>query len=594
MKRTPVDPRNSSFGEHKKEKKKKEKERKEKKEKKRMGLRPGDEIRNKRDDVLATEGKLSKDAGGVILELDIDDRAYTYRLDVLSDGGGNNVVYSISSMVGGAWVHLDDILIRLQRLPGDSSDSSDSSSRESSAANSESSDEPHSRMTYGNATESAHEDEVSIGRELAGRGISPYIYLDLRLEYALAGTKVTVFGTAMERFAHSLRDVASCPTLMRWFFVECDGESALVDLYVRAARYVRCIDTKPSNVVVNLPLTGEKRIIALIDTDEEYCGSVDDAKPITGRFRVEDLSRYLEGIKRPVTDKRTRLGENPVLVATVSLMMHVTVSAIHDDKEFGFPYPRITQTLLDNWDIVEALVLLDAADRTTTGKHRMAESARVINNIGHYCKPVDNAPPICEWRGLRGFLEKRTSAFMTRALVACSGNDIARPELYEFVAQMNIEGSKSVTPESLEALVGRMEGHNVRSRCMLDECPYHQDESAVVRYAPQGPRERRSIHVNEIPDPAYGPLLRSVKESDTGSPAALVYHALVEDHGETSAIEVAWLVHSRAHSSKKATKGDKATKENKLAKWLKKNGVMRSLAEIAAKALAPRQMAHFA
>jgi hypothetical protein len=88
MKRTPVDPRNSSFGEHKKEKKKKEKERKEKKEKKRMVLRPGDEIRNKRDDVLATEGKLSKDAGGVILELDIDDREYTYRLDVLSDGGG--------------------------------------------------------------------------------------------------------------------------------------------------------------------------------------------------------------------------------------------------------------------------------------------------------------------------------------------------------------------------------------------------------------------------------------------------------------------------------------------------------------------------
>jgi hypothetical protein len=53
-----------------------------------MVLRPGDEIRNKRDDVLATEGKLSKDAGGVILELDIDDREYTYRLDVLSDGGG--------------------------------------------------------------------------------------------------------------------------------------------------------------------------------------------------------------------------------------------------------------------------------------------------------------------------------------------------------------------------------------------------------------------------------------------------------------------------------------------------------------------------
>lgn len=53
-----------------------------------MVLGPGDEIRNKRDDVLVTEGTLSKDAGGVILELDIDDVAFTYRLGVLSDGGG--------------------------------------------------------------------------------------------------------------------------------------------------------------------------------------------------------------------------------------------------------------------------------------------------------------------------------------------------------------------------------------------------------------------------------------------------------------------------------------------------------------------------
>ncbi len=57
---------------------------------------------------------------------------------------------------------------------------------------------------------------------------------------------------------------------------------------------------------------------------------------------------------------------------------------------------------------------------------------------------------------------------------------------------------------------------------------------------------------------------------------------------------VAWLVHSRTQIRKKAPKGDKATKESKLAKWLKKNGVMWSLAEIAEKALAPRQMAHFA
>jgi hypothetical protein len=564
---------------------------------------PGDEIRNKRENVLVTVGRLSKGAGGVIIELDIDDIQFTYQLGVLSDGGGNNVVYSISSMVDGAWVHLDDILIRLQRLPGETRDSDDSDDSDDAGSSHSSAGEGDSVSSE--SVESAHQDEVSIGRELAGRGISPYIYLDLRLDYERAGATTKVLGTAMERFAHSLRDVASCPTLMRWFFVECDGESALVDLYVRAARYVRCIDTKPSNVVVNLPDANKpRRTVALIDTDERFCGCPDQTKTVTGRFRVDDLGRYLRGLKRPFKDKRMRLDKSPVLVATVSLLMHVTVSAVYDDKEFGFPYPRITQALLDNWDVVEYLA--DADSRRVTGsEHRMAESTRVIYNIDHYCDPSKGGRPICEWSGLRAFLEERASTFMTRALVACSDGG-CYPELYEFVAQMNFKGGENVTPESLQTLVRtRMEGLPVRIRCMLDECPYHPDreESAVVRYAPRGPRERRSIHVNEIPDPVYDPLLRSIKESNKGpgkgpnkeqyansdlEAAALVYHALVEDHGETSAIEVAALVHSR---------GVKRAGSGKLAKWLKRSGVMKHLADIAARAMARASqgpMAHFA
>jgi len=60
---------------------------------------------------------------------------------------------------------------------------------------------------------------------------------------------------------------------------------------------------------------------------------------------------------------------------------------------------------------------------------------------------------------------------------------------------------------------------------------------------------------------------------------------LMEDHGARALAR---------RSVKKAPKGgkDKATKENKLAKWLKKEGS--HVAEIAEKALTPRQMAHFA
>jgi hypothetical protein len=54
---------------------------------------------------------------------------------------------------------------------------------------------------------------------------------------------------------------------MRKMFVEADGESALVDLYTRASRVVRCTDTKPDNVVVSLYDDGNPPRIALIDVD---------------------------------------------------------------------------------------------------------------------------------------------------------------------------------------------------------------------------------------------------------------------------------------------------------------------------------------
>lgn len=169
--------------------------------------------------------------------------------------------------------------------------------------------------------------------------------------------------------------------------------------------------------------------------------------------------------------------------------------------------------------LVEADEAVDKSYENDQTKHRMADMS-VISNTDHYCQPK-KGPAVCSWKeGLTGLLEKQTQTLITKALVACSDGGRCYPELYELVAWMlytvPVErlyelNTSGVTIASLEELVKNAPG-DVRV-CKLDECPYHRDreESAAVLYAPQGPRGRRSIHVNEIPDPVYDPLLRSIK-----------------------------------------------------------------------------------
>ena len=73
-------------------------------------------------------------------------------------------------------------------------------------------------------------------------------------------------------------------------------------------------------------------------------------------------------------------GENipltPMLTTTLSLLVHVTVSAadyIDFKEDFGFPYPRITRVLLKHWGVVYQLV--DQDDSTAEAADD-AEKAR--------------------------------------------------------------------------------------------------------------------------------------------------------------------------------------------------------------------------
>jgi len=153
--------------------------------------------------------------------------------------GGNNVVLSMREIIGkktdtDEGVHIPGVLIRIE---GDARP-----------------DEKKRAAEF--------EAEAELMLKLGKMGIAPKIYARLLVDGR--------HGFAMERFQYSLDDVACCPSLMREMFVKHDGESMIVDLFVRASRVVRCIDTKPGNMVVRF---GENDVprLALIDVDDVFC-----------------------------------------------------------------------------------------------------------------------------------------------------------------------------------------------------------------------------------------------------------------------------------------------------------------------------------
>ncbi len=164
------------------------------------------------------------------------------------------------------------------------------------------------------------------------------------------------FGTAIERYDCSLADVQLCPILMRQVFVEGNGESLLVDLYTRAGAMVRCIDTKPDNVVVRLPKgSSEQRSglsLALIDVDQTFCSEAVAAPDRSAIMLALGSFLHQNGAFAP-------LAESALAVATMSILVHVTKAALDYilyERGFGFPYIEITNSLLSNWTTVTQIL----------------------------------------------------------------------------------------------------------------------------------------------------------------------------------------------------------------------------------------------
>jgi hypothetical protein len=178
----------------------------------------------------------------------------------------------------------------------------------------------------------AFEREVMFMRELGAIGVGPEVYATLEVE--LEGK--LLLGFAMERFERTLSEIPKCPSLMRKVFVEADGETALVDLYVRSSELIRCADTKPGNVVVRFGASGHLRL-AMIDVAPDFCAEheLTDAAPMNETlFGVEDLKAGLES-KSP-----------RYIAAGVSLLVHCTEASHPMNTPYGFGYARIAACLL--------------------------------------------------------------------------------------------------------------------------------------------------------------------------------------------------------------------------------------------------------
>jgi hypothetical protein len=302
-------------------------------------------------------------------------------------------------------------------------------------------------------------EEVERAAELSDAGLAPRTYT--RLVLWEPDREHVRLGVVLERFEFSLDEVQMCPSLTRRMFVESDGEGALVDLYSRTGGRMRCVDTKPGNVVVRLPRglhelgreEGETRVqyrervermrprLALIDVDPHFCGKpskYQEARP-AGASTVADLDAAL-GAHTPGTEI-ANYGIPPLYVAAMSLLVHCTVAAAMGSP-YGYPYVRIGDVLISRWAKVEALVIQDRHEGMM-----VPDGARVHSQLKHYTQDTPEAvrrrahPDAPDTREMGEVLEdarhvigRRLGAAATNVLRLCIGPPLADPVLYEYTA----------------------------------------------------------------------------------------------------------------------------------------------------------------
>ncbi len=329
--------------------------------------------------------------------------------------------------------------------------------------------------------------EVEQTSRVSDAGLAPRTYARLLLA---RGTQV-VPCVVLERFEYSLSEIQECPALIRRMFVEYDGESALVDLYTRTSRLMRCIDTKPANVVVRFPKHGchegsmsDKRArlsteepdprIALIDVEPRFCGD----PPITETGEAGIAGSGVGDLEAALASFEENEGRgSPLLACALSLLVHCTIAAYIKKQEYAFPYVAIARIFLSRWRAMERLVRLDEAGDERHAMLRGAGTKRVIDKLRSYTKIRGETDYVLE--RIRGILEQTLVEAATNVLALCRGlggihaspESSVDPVMYEYTAlAMQTHDEVRRLAEGARTLRELQEGMHFARESVVPEC----------------------------------------------------------------------------------------------------------------------------
>jgi hypothetical protein len=352
-----------------------------------------------------------------------------------------------------------------------------------------------------------HETELKTGMSLAIKGICPAIFMNLYVELhgAPPGQDLT-FGTAIERYDCSLADVQLCPILMRQVFVEGNGESLLIDLYARVSSTTMCIDTRPANVVVRLPDASRGISLALIDVDPVFCFAYNHPVPYVPRARISPLHE-LDLVLYDLGEKN--LSESALLVAAMSLIIHVTASALDYivfERGFGFPYIEITLVLMRNW--IKVWSMLRDDDTMVPGRYMLQKTSVIRVILSHWSPAavkgnfdLSKLSDLSDPDQLYMFLASMVVCRESRILRACTKQ--RRPDLYRNIIVLTIGDTREQYKSKLAAL-GKSESIEAwdamvagtvplsDTQCGMKHCTFHPNIGAGQGFGRNNKSKKRN------------------------------------------------------------------------------------------------------
>lgn len=318
--------------------------------------------------------------------------------------------------------------------------------------------------------------EIESNRTLARARLSPAVYATVFLRVSgdeeasmpVGKDDDTFVGVLMDKYEASLENLDELN--IKKLFIEHDTEDALVDLYAHAAAYVRCVDTKPANVVWKIG-DGGKPVLGLIDVDPAFCCAASDPHstlvvlPRIGRAGVSGLVRALRkasedwnAVIKVGSDGKARVPA--LLVAAVSLLIFC-VEAATGDPDDAYPYICIADALLEYSVVIDKLIKLDGKDE----EWRATASSRLI----HYCGPYflrTEGEGTCDWRrAIRDALSRPEQLDLRarRALPDTGVADVTQPGRKKSKIQRSARRWGCKTPRSRERMRERIHDHGART-----------------------------------------------------------------------------------------------------------------------------------